>query len=82
MDVGRTIRGNAKILAKCVYDLLLIIDKYRINEVLEVFNAFHPSIKFTHEVEVESSIAYLDLKLTRESDGITFDWFYKPINSE
>lgn len=81
IDVGTSIRGNAKILAKYVDDLLLIIDKHHINEVLEVFNGFHPSIKFTHEVEVERSIAYLDLKLAREADRITFDWFYKPINS-
>lgn len=81
VDVKGSIRGKAKVLAKYVDDLLLTIDKQHIDEVLTVFNSFHTSIKFTHELEANKSIPYLDLRLGRHLDRITFDWFYKPINS-
>lgn len=80
-DVRYDIRGKAKVLSKYVDDLLLVIDKQCISEVLSIFNTFHPSINFTHELESHNSIPYLDLRLTRRLNRITFDWFYKPINS-
>ena len=36
-----------------------------IDDVLNILNGFHPSIKFTHEVEKDGTIAFLDVKVIR-----------------
>ena len=41
----------------------------KIDEVKNVLNEFHKDIKFTHEVENRGKISFLDVSVTRKTDG-------------
>ena len=50
--------------------------------VIALLNSFHPNIKFTHEVEEEQKIAFLDVLLHKEENGsVQTSVFRKPTNS-
>ena len=55
-----------------VDDTFTFIKKGQVENVLRKLNSFHESIKFTFEKEKEGSIAFLDVKVIKKSDG-TFD---------
>ncbi|CAH8831387.1 unnamed protein product [Trichobilharzia szidati] len=40
-----------------------------LNDILKVFNNSHPAIQFTLEKETEGKIYFLDVLLTRTTDG-------------
>ena len=49
-----------------VDDTFVLLEPWtNIDEVLNILNGFHPSIKFTFEVEKDGSIPFLDVKIIR-----------------
>ena len=42
-------------------------------DILSILNGFHPSIKFTYEVEVNDSFPFLDVRVTRSTARHTFE---------
>lgn len=68
-------------IRKYVDDIILVIDEDQVAETLRVFNSVHSSIKFTIEKEVNGSIPFLDVLLTREGERITTNWYSKPVAS-
>ena len=52
-----------------VDDTFSMVKKGKRNEIISILNSFHPNIKFTHEIEKEEQIAFLDVLLKREEDG-------------
>lgn len=60
-----------------VDDVLAITSKNKVDSLLDVLNSQFPSIKFTVEIENDSSINFLDLKLKRINKKIVFDVFRK-----
>ncbi|CAM4979264.1 unnamed protein product [Rotaria socialis] len=44
---------------------ILIEPNTNINDLLNILNTFHPSISFTHEVERDGSLSFLDVCVTR-----------------
>ena len=44
---------------------VLLRPNTNIDDVLNILNDFHPSIKFTHEEETNGSIAFLDVRVIR-----------------
>ena len=52
-----------------VDDTFTFIKKGEINKVLSLLNGFHKDIQFTHEVEKNNNIAFLDVKIVRKQDG-------------
>ena len=55
-----------------VDDTFTFIKDGEIDSVEEALNRFHEDIKFTYESESENTISFLDVSVTRKSDG-TFD---------
>ena len=55
-----------------VDDTFTFIKERDIKNVEEILNNFHNSIKFTHEIEKNDEIVFLDVKILRKSDG-TFE---------
>lgn len=51
------------------------------NNILDVFNSYHPRIKFTVELETDSHINYLDMRIIREDHKLKFDVYRKEISS-
>ena len=51
---------------------VLVEPDTNIQEVLDVLNDFHPSIKFTYEVEKDDSLPFLDVRVTRSISANVF----------
>ena len=47
---------------------------------LEIFNSYH-NLQFTHETEVDNSIHFLDIKLTRHNNKLIHNWYRKSTSS-
>ena len=65
-----------------VDDTFTFVKKNHISEVIKEINSFHPNIKFTHEIEKEKKIAFLDVLLKKLEDGsIETSVYRKPTNN-
>ena len=60
-------------------DCIICIHKDHINPTLQMFNNVHPRIKFTCETEINNTINFLDLTLTRnnQNNKIFTKWYTK-----
>lgn len=70
-------------LKKYVDDLFLVVPANAVRDILRIFNALEPRIQFTHELESNQSIPFLDMTVSRctETNGFTTNWYRKPIAS-
>lgn len=67
-----------KLCLKFVDDILAIIPRHLLDPTIHTFNSIHPKIQFTHELEHQGQLPYLDLSLIRQENGqIIHDWFVK-----
>ncbi|XP_015121828.1 uncharacterized protein LOC107044460 [Diachasma alloeum] len=60
-----------------VDDIITAVPKDKVDLVLEVFNSYETSLQFTHELEEENKIAFLDLLLVHEGNNIITNWYHK-----
>lgn len=73
---------DLKICAKYVDDLFLVIPTDRVHETLNTFNSIHPNIQFTHEMERNAVLPFLDVLVIHDPNGtLQFDWYTKPTSS-
>src|SRR5258705_6679797 len=70
-----------KFWTRYVDDVLTALHKDHIIPFLNYINTLHPHIKFTHEVEVDGRIPFLDINIQRVNDSIETSVFRKPIAS-
>ena len=63
------LEDSVSLWCRYVDDTFTFIKKGSIEFVLEKLNSFHPNIKFTYEVQKDGTIAFLDVKVIRNSDG-------------
>ncbi|XP_071578172.1 uncharacterized protein [Temnothorax nylanderi] len=61
-----------------VDDVIAIIPKDKIGDVLAAFNNYHPRLKFTHEIEVNGAILFLDVLIIRNGNRLLTNWHRKP----
>ena len=64
-----------------VDDTILCIKSDQVDTVLQVFNNYNPHLKFTFELEINSSINFLDITLIRNNNQILTNWHQKTISS-
>lgn len=70
------------VIRKYVDDLMLLLPADKIQQILDVFNSYHPNIQFTYEMETGGKLPYLDMTLVRQTDDtIRTEWYMKPIAS-
>ena len=67
--------------ARYVDDSLMIVDKNKIDTVLEIFNSYHKSLNFTHELQNHNSINFLDITILRDNTQLYYNWYRKPTSS-
>jgi hypothetical protein len=80
--VVKDLREEIMFVRKYVDDLILAVKEEKVENVLNVFNAYHPAIQFTIEREVEQKIPFLDLLLIRKENGkIQTEFYVKPLAS-
>lgn len=71
-----------KSCVKYVDDLFLVIPKKRLQETINIFNSINPKIQFTHEMEQNNILPFLDVLVIHNPDGsLLFDWYTKPTSS-
>jgi predicted GIY-YIG superfamily endonuclease len=61
-----------------VDDVFAIIPRSKLDVILEVFNGYHPRLKFTYEKENKGSISFLDTIVIRDKNKLITNWFRKP----
>ena len=65
-----------------VDDTFTLVKKGKLDEIVATLNNFHPNIKFTHEIEQEGKIAFLDVLIKTEEDRTIQTGVYrKPTNN-
>lgn len=65
-----------------VDDTFLVIPTDSVDHLLDIFNAFHPRIQFTLERETDSKLSFLDVEVSRNSNGtLSTQWYMKPTSS-
>ena len=65
-----------------VDDTFTLVEKGKRDEIITSLNNFHPNIKFTHEIENQGTIAFLDVLLKKEDNGVVQTSVYrKPTNN-
>ena len=64
-----TLNDKIALWQRYVDDTFTFIKNDEIENVKTILNGFHEDIKFTHEIEKEGSIAFLDVKITRKING-------------
>ena len=57
----------------------MIVKKDKLHPILDTFNSFHPKIQFTHELENNNRLNFLDILLIKNTDGsVSTDIYKKP----
>ena len=62
-------------------DTILCVDKNHVNTILEIFNSYHGKLKFTHEIETDNAIPFLDILIIKQNNSIVTDWYSKTSSS-
>ncbi|XP_075167739.1 uncharacterized protein LOC142239876 [Haematobia irritans] len=70
-----------KFITKYVDDLFAVIKKEDEDIILATFNKYHNKLQFTIEKETNNCLPYLDVKLHRNNDKISTEWYTKSIAS-
>ena len=65
-----------------VDDAITVVKTGSVEYLLSVLNNFHPKIKFTYEMEVESKLAFLDILLHRDGHDIITTVYRKVTNND
>lgn len=81
-DVLRSLDFKPGIELYYVDDSLYSIPEDKVNIFINTFNTYHPSLKFTFELEVNRKLAFLDVEVMRSDNGkIETKWYMKPTAS-
>lgn len=75
-------KGKFQYYKRFVDDSIICVHKDKCQEVLDQFNSYHPSFKFTSEVEKNLSLNFLDLTIDHKlGTKIQTQWYQKSIHS-
>ena len=58
--------ANFHYYRRYVDDSFIILPEHELPKLLDAFNSFHPSIKFTYETEKGGQLAFLDISICRD----------------
>jgi len=57
----------------------MIIPTTKLDSVLNIFNSYHPRLKFTYEAESDNMLNFLNTSVIKEDGGkLITNWFRKP----
>ena len=62
-------QNEVPIWLRYVDDTFTIINESKIVDLINALNSFHPNIKFTHEIESDNHISFLDIKVIKNNNG-------------
>ena len=61
-----------------IVDTILCIKKDQLESVLDTFNGYDKYLQFTHEIEIDNNINFLDLTIVKRGNNIITIWSQKP----
>ena len=64
-----------------VDDTIMCIKNEFVQHTLDIFNSYNSHLQFTHELESNNSINFLDLTLIKNNGRIITNWFQKKTSS-
>lgn len=64
-----------------VDDLLFCAHADDVNNILSVFNSYDNRIKFTHELQTENGINFLDVNFKISQNKLSYNWYQKTLSS-
>ena len=64
-----TLQGKVSLWQRYVDDTFTFIQHNEIENVKGILNEFHTDKKFTHEIEVDNNIAFLDVSIAKKCNG-------------
>lgn len=74
----KEIKDFSKAQFRYVNQILCIIQNdFNINKFLVIMNNMHPSTKFTHELEQQNKIPFLDIMIIRHPNHLEFNIYRK-----
>ena len=73
----KKIQGNAKMYFRYIDDILRDIKGHDIEDKVLEINKYHLSLKFTHECDTNSSIAFLDMMNCCSEGEVASTWHIK-----
>ena len=71
-----------KFWVRYVDDILAIVNEKHVEDALKLLNLQEKSIKFTMDMEKDNMLPYLDLKLIRNNNSISFGIYRKDTNTD
>lgn len=82
-NILATIPFHIPIYKRYVDDVLMSVPCDQLDYILQIFNGYHNTIRFTMEVDKEKSLNFLDLTLSYKNNDnkIKTSWFTKKVNS-
>lgn len=69
------------VYCRYVDDIFCILPSNQVEVIINNFNNYHTSLKFTHEMENNRSISFLDVEITRLESELLTNWYRKPTYS-
>jgi len=77
----RKLDFTVKTYFRYVDDIFLIIPSEKLQLVLNEFNNYHPRLGFTHEIECNSELNFLNTLVIRKENHLITNWYRKPTHS-
>ena len=71
------IRGGSSLYSRYMDDIICIMDNDLINDKLNEINSFHTALKFTCEIEKDSTIPFLDMLIINQNGLLSSKWYRK-----
>jgi hypothetical protein len=71
-----------KVSVRYLDDIFCVINRRKDSTLLSLLKSQDPSIKFTCEEEVDGSLPFLDVRVTRKDSRLEFDVYRKPTNTQ
>ncbi|XP_019882893.2 uncharacterized protein LOC109609951 [Camponotus floridanus] len=69
---------NVPVYYRYVDDIFTIVPRSKVEMIKSTFNNYHQRLAFTHEIECDSRISFLDTVVIRSDGCLLTDWFRKP----
>lgn len=65
-----------------VDDVFAIVNKNDVQKILDILNARFDTIKFTHEIECDGKLSFLDIEIQRVGTSFEFGVYHKPTTTK
>jgi len=78
IDCLKRFSFDVSVFHRYVDDIFIILPKNKVDEVVSVFNSYHPRLKSTYEKETDGVMNFFYTKVIRDESRLITDWHRKP----